>query len=335
MQPLPERPLVSVVTPSYQAAERLQRCLDNIRRQSYPRIEHIVVDGGSSDGSVDVLRASAGVRWVSEPDRGQSHAINKGFDMARGDVVAWLNSDDLLTDGAVERAVATFARHPRAAWVYGTVRMTGTVADVDVRPPKVLRREHFYRGTAVPQPGSFFARWAMDRVGPVAEDLHYAMDLDLWCRFFQAGLRSARIPGVVAVFEVHPGSKSGGVPHALFVWDQAAALARNGLHDQAAATYGRAAVLTAWDGAAVEPAALEQALTDVRRRFDVTAAREDLVRVGARTEEALLGLKGGDLRPALRALRDGLWTHEAWRQRWAAAAAVAAARARTQVRSGR
>lgn len=335
MHSLPEHPLVSIVTPSYQAVDRLQRCLNNVRHQSYDRIEHIVVDGGSTDGSVEVLQGSTGVTWVSEPDRGQSHAINKGFGMANGDVVAWLNSDDLLAEGAVARAVATLRRCSHAGWTYGTVRMTGTVARVDVRPPRTLRSKHFYRGTAVPQPGSFFARWAVDEVGPLAEDLHYAMDLDLWCRFFQAGIASARVPGVVAEFEVHPDSKSGGTPHVRFVWDQAAALARNGMSQHAAATYGRAAALAAWTGEAVESAALEHALQDVRDRFVGAVELADVVEVGLRAEEALLHTKRGELAPAVRALRRGMWRHEAWQQRWLAAGAVSTARARSRFTAGR
>lgn len=320
-----EQPLVTVVTPAYQAGERLQRCLDNVARQSYPRIEHVVVDGGSTDGSVEVLRASQGVRWVSEADRGQSHAINKGFAMARGDLIGWLNADDLLAEGTVERVVDTFRRRPDVGWVYGTVRLTGTVATVDARPPRRLEPKHFYRGTPVPQPGSFFARWALERVGDLAEDLHYAMDLDLWCRFLNSGVQSARMPSVAAIFEVHADSKSGAVPHARFVADQARALHRNGLLEAAAVTCGRSALLEVWDEGKAQKDFIDVAV----RRASVCGHDHDrrLVEVGARVEAALLRAKAGSAGSLLTLCAPALWRHDACRQRVTAAALVTLSRA--------
>src|SRR5262249_51487725 len=101
----PGRPLVSVITPSYNQAQYIERTLASVRTQDYPNIEHIVVDGGSTDATRDVLRRQSFAEWISEPDRGQSDALNKGLAKARGDIVGWLNSDDMYAPGAVRRAV--------------------------------------------------------------------------------------------------------------------------------------------------------------------------------------------------------------------------------------
>src|SRR3954454_12381822 len=106
-------PLVSIVTPCLEPGERLARCLESVAAQTYPRIEHIVVDGGSTDGTVKELR-KRGVRFVSEPDDGQTQAINKGFALARGDWLGWLNADDVLTTRAVELAVSGARETPGA-----------------------------------------------------------------------------------------------------------------------------------------------------------------------------------------------------------------------------
>src|SRR3989338_5413748 len=109
------RPLVSIVTASYNQAQFIEETLRSVREQDYPNLEHIVIDGASTDGTVDVLRRYEGtynMRWISEPDRGHADALCKGFRQATGDILAWLNSDDVYFPGAVTTAVETFRRHP-------------------------------------------------------------------------------------------------------------------------------------------------------------------------------------------------------------------------------
>src|SRR5437870_10778600 len=109
-----ELPLISVVTPSFNQAPFLEHTLYSVASQDYARTEHIVIDGGSTDGSVEIIQRHARQlrHWVSEPDRGQSHAINKGLAMASGDVLAWLNSDDTYLPGALKEVGGVFAQHP-------------------------------------------------------------------------------------------------------------------------------------------------------------------------------------------------------------------------------
>lgn len=313
-------PLVSVITPTYQAGARLRRCLENVRGQTYPNVEHVVIDGGSTDGTVELLSQAPGVTWVSEPDGGQSDGLNKGLRIARGSIVGWLNADDQLAPDTVERTVALMRARPEVGWSFGSVRVTGDVPDYVLRPPRRLARRHFFRGTPVAQPGSFFARWALDRVGPLATDLHFAMDLDLWCRFFVAGVPAARLDMVTAIFEVHADSKSGSVAHHLFVEDQAEALHRNGLADVAASTYGRAAVLRSWTGRHVDRSVLAAELDYVRQRWGERVDLELPLRAGVRTEAALLLAKAGDLRGLVLLADPRIWGLAAGRERMLAAA---------------
>jgi glycosyltransferase involved in cell wall biosynthesis len=188
-----ERPLVSVLTPSYNQAPFLRAALDSVLQQEHEPLEHIVVDGGSTDGSVEVLeeygRLHAGrLRWTSEPDRGQSHAVNKALAAARGTIVGWLNSDDAYLPGAISRVVQAFRENRRAGLVYGT----GSVMDREGRRVRAFAHaEPFnlwrlvYVWDYVLQPAAFFRRELLERVGWLREDLHYAMDWDLWIRLAQ------------------------------------------------------------------------------------------------------------------------------------------------------
>src|SRR5947207_680895 len=132
---------VSVVTPCLNPGERLVRCLDSVSRQTYADVEHVVVDGGSTDGTVELAR-SRGLLVVSEPDRGQTDALNKGFALATGGYVGWLNADDWLVAEAIERIVDTFAANPRVGWVYCDceIRQEGGNREV-ARPPDRLNKE--------------------------------------------------------------------------------------------------------------------------------------------------------------------------------------------------
>src|SRR5262245_18944056 len=113
-------PLVTVVTPSFNQGRFIRATIESVLSQDYPDIEYIVMDGGSTDDTAEVVKDFAGrLTWISEKDRGQSHAINKGFRMAKGEIVAWINSDDSLVPGAVAHAVRAFVHHPEAGAVYG------------------------------------------------------------------------------------------------------------------------------------------------------------------------------------------------------------------------
>ena len=204
-------PFISVVTPSYNQARFLEETLTSVRTQDYPRTEHIVIDGGSTDGSVDIIRRHAPhlSYWVSEPDRGQSHAINKGFAQAHGDVLAYLNSDDTYLPGALHKVGEVFAQYPDVDLVYGDYVYT----DVGGQP---LRRRHVFASISyesllyhdyLGQPAVFFRRSLFERVGPLDESLHYCMDWDLFLRMWRV-CRPRHIPLVLATYRLDHAAKS-------------------------------------------------------------------------------------------------------------------------------
>lgn len=179
-------PLVTIVTPSLNQGRYLPAAIDSVLDQDYPRIEYLVVDGGSSDDSLDIL-ASYGDRltWVSEPDGGQAHAINKGFRQARGSILGWLNSDDKYAPGAIAKVVETFESHPEIALLYGNGSILDDAGDVvrvfdEIEPFSLWRLVHFL--DYVLQPAAFFRRNAVLQVGLLDERLEFGMDWDLWIR---------------------------------------------------------------------------------------------------------------------------------------------------------
>ena len=206
-----ELPLISVVTPSFNQAGFIEATLRSVLEQDYPKTEYLVIDGGSRDGSVEIIRRYGDrlTRWVSEPDRGQSHAINKGFAMARGDVLAWLNSDDTYLPGTLAAVGEYFASHPETDLVYGDY------AYIDPLGRTLWRRHvfgamryetllyHDYLG----QPSVFFRRSLLDRIGPLDETLDYHLDWDLFLRMWKV-CRPVHLPRVLATFRLVPGAKS-------------------------------------------------------------------------------------------------------------------------------
>lgn len=205
-------PRVSIVTPSYNQGQFIEETIRSVLLQGYSNLEYIVIDGGSTDGSVEIIRRYAErlAYWVSEPDRGQSDAINKGFFRASGKILAWLNSDDLYLPGAITRAVEYLEEHPRAGIVYGAYKVIEgdgcAVEDCSVPPEysfATLLRYHF------PQPTMFFRREVIERVGPLQVDLQYSMDWDLMLRAAMNGVNIERIPGPpLAAIRVWEGAKT-------------------------------------------------------------------------------------------------------------------------------
>jgi len=181
-----EWPLVSIVTPSLNQGRFIEDTLRSVLSQDYPRIEYLVVDGGSTDGTIAILgRYDAKLRWISEPDDGQGAAINKGLRLTSGEIVGWLNSDDVYEPQAVSAAVAHLRQHPETALVYGDA----TLIDVEsndigpcshVEPVNLDRLVH--EGDYIVQPAAFFRRSAFAEVGGLDESLHWALDYDLWLK---------------------------------------------------------------------------------------------------------------------------------------------------------
>jgi len=188
-------PTITILTPCLNAARTLPATLASVRAQDHPGVEHIVVDGGSTDGTLDLLRAAPEVRWISEPDRGLAHALNKGIAMAAGDVVGELNADDLYAAGALAAVAEAFADHPEAPWV------TGSCPIIDARGREIRRAVTAYKDLLlrhyslglylthnfVSAPATFFRREALAAVGGFDERYRISVDYDLQLRVARLG----------------------------------------------------------------------------------------------------------------------------------------------------
>jgi len=204
------RPSVSIITPSYNQAAYLEHAIRSVLSQDYSPIEYILMDGGSTDGSLEIIQKYAARFdwWVSEPDQGQADAINKGLKRARGEIVAWLNSDDLYLPGAVSAAVRALQEDPEAGMVYGDA----ITIDAQGCPLKMLRfpdwgLEEFIGFRIICQPAVFMRRAALERAGWLDTFYHYMLDHQLWVRIAENS-RVRHIPQVWAAARHHPGAKN-------------------------------------------------------------------------------------------------------------------------------
>jgi glycosyltransferase involved in cell wall biosynthesis len=202
--------LVSIVTPSYNQALYLEATLQSVFKQDYPFLEYLVVDGASTDGSQQIIQTYAHqlAWWVSEPDRGQAEAINKGFRKSRGEIVAWLNSDDLYLPGAVSQAVDLFESHPEVGLIFGDAVSAdgqGTLLNNLRFTDQVL--SDFLQFKMICQPAVFMRREALERVGYLDESYHFFLDHQLWIRFARE-TNLMHFPRYWAVSRYHPGAKN-------------------------------------------------------------------------------------------------------------------------------
>lgn len=204
-------PLVSIVTPSFNQARFLEETMLSVLNQDYPHIEYLVVDGGSTDGSVEIIRkyASQLAWWVSEADLGQTDAINKGFARARGEVFAWLNSDDTYLPHAVSEAVAFLQDHPDVGMVYGDANYIDESGRILGRfPARQTDYHRLRRGYVhIPQQAAFFRAELWRRVGPLDPTYYFAMDYDLWVRLAKI-TRLQYHPRLWANFRLHGEAKT-------------------------------------------------------------------------------------------------------------------------------
>jgi glycosyltransferase involved in cell wall biosynthesis len=204
---------ISIITPSYNQASFLDETMRSVLDQHYPRLEYFVIDGGSSDGSVDVIRNYADrlSYWVSARDKGQTDALNKGFRRATGDVVGYLNSDDLLEPGALAIIARAF-EDPTVQWLGGgCVYIDENGAELARYTPKAPSRPgDFFRGDRqrIWQPSTFWRRSLFDRVGMPDPSLHYIMDFEFWLRLAVHGIRLHTTSSPLSRFRVHSTSKT-------------------------------------------------------------------------------------------------------------------------------
>jgi len=207
-----EPPLVSIVTTSYNQAPFLEETLDSIRAQDYPRVEHLVIDDGSTDASPEIVRRRAEELgwWDVQENQGQVPALNRAFSQARGDVLGFVNGDDTLLPGALSRVVDAFVRDPDVLLVYGDIfyvgedsRRTGFVSAADWNPGRAARTGEQF----APQPATFWSRRAWELAGPFNERAWSLFDEEFFLRVASSG-RVVRIHQPLATFRLHPDSKS-------------------------------------------------------------------------------------------------------------------------------
>ena len=179
-------PLVSIITPSFNQAQFLEQTIQSVLGQDYPQIEYIIVDGGSTDGSVDMIKKYEGrlAWWVSEQDQGQTDAINKGFAHSKGEVLAWINSDDTYNPRAVGQAVKYLMENPDVAMVYADCNFINEAGQVI---GKFNSKQTDYRRLRegyvhIPQQTMFFRAKYWQELGPLDPSFYFAMDYDLWTR---------------------------------------------------------------------------------------------------------------------------------------------------------
>lgn len=212
-------PRITIVTPSFNQAPFLEQTIRSVLDQNYPNLEYIIVDGGSTDGSVEIIKTYADrlAWWVSEHDSGQSEAINKGFARATGTLGNWLCSDDVLLPGALHVVAKTFEQHPQACAWYGN----GINIDIDGKPigaadAHVLRPDQLMAWIpgvtgSIFQPSCFFSVERFRSIGGLATDLHNVMDVHLWGRLLQTG-SFVKIESALSGNRDYPGTKTNRSP---------------------------------------------------------------------------------------------------------------------------
>ena len=205
-------PKVSIITPSYNQGQFLEETILSVLNQDYPNLEYIIIDGGSTDNSVQVIKKYEDRLdyWVSEPDKGQSDAINKGFHRATGEILHWLNSDDVLVPGALQAVGEYFLRHPEIGCIMGDIGI------IDEKSKFIFLRKaipfHFrtalYGACSVPQPSTLFIKEAWLETGDVDVSLQYQMDFEYFLRMAKAGVKFGLLKRPVAQFRLHASSKT-------------------------------------------------------------------------------------------------------------------------------
>jgi glycosyltransferase involved in cell wall biosynthesis len=216
MQNLPK---ISIITPSYNQAAFIRSTIESVLSQDYPNLEYIVLDAASTDGTIDILKEySDKLVWKSEKDRGQSDALNKGFRMATGDILAFINSDDTYEPGALKKVGEFYASHPEANWVTGKCYVIDTHGS-EIRKAVTTYKNFWLKVNSysmltvldyVSQPSTFWSREVINQVGLFDEGLHYSMDYDYSLRVGKK-FKMYFISDYLANFRVHPASKSGNI----------------------------------------------------------------------------------------------------------------------------
>ena len=208
MSPLPK---ISIITPTYNQAMYLEKTILSVIEQKYPNFEYIIIDGGSTDGSVEIIKKYKNklAYWISEKDNGQSDAINKGLKIATGEIMCWLNSDDLFIDGTLNFVGDFFKNHPAVGCMYGNT------INIDQNDKQLLARHEIpfdknimlYALNFIQQPSTFWRRSVYEKIGELRNDLHYTMDHEYWLRMYKNGIKFEYVDKFLSLYRWHGDSK--------------------------------------------------------------------------------------------------------------------------------
>lgn len=211
-------PRISIITPSYNQGEFIEETIRSVLLQGYPNLEYLIIDGGSTDQTIDIIRKYEPwlTYWVSEPDRGQTHAINKGLARATGDILAYLNSDDYYLPGTLFKVADHFRQHPETDLLHGRCRYVNQQGqkigeqwgDITALAEILDLWNVWWNQRQFVQPEVFWSRRIANQIGCFNEALHYVMDYEYWCRILQAGGQVHRIDDEFTCFRLTDTQKS-------------------------------------------------------------------------------------------------------------------------------
>lgn len=215
---MPSSPRISIITPSFNQAQYIEQTIESVLSQNYPNLEYMIVDGGSTDGAVDIIRRYEKhlAYWVSEKDRGQSHAINKGLERVTGEIIAYLNSDDFYLPGTLAAVADYFSRHNDVDLIHGRCRTVDVNGNkIGERSGSITRYDEildlwdvWWNFRNFVQPEVFWTRRITRKIGPINESLHWVMDYEYWLRILREGSRVGSIDAELASFRLQPNQKS-------------------------------------------------------------------------------------------------------------------------------
>jgi glycosyltransferase involved in cell wall biosynthesis len=216
-----KHPTISIITPSLNQGEFIEETILSVLSQDYPCLEYLVMDGSSSDNTIMVLeKYSEKIKWISEPDSGQTNAINKGFQLTNGSIVGYLNADDILLPGSLWEIAKTFTNHPGTMWVTGKCRIinekNNEIRKLITGYKNILRWFGCFSLVVMTnylsQPSTFWRREVLAEAGFLDENLHYVMDYEYWLRLYSR-YSPVFIPDYLASFKIHQSSKTTSTGH--------------------------------------------------------------------------------------------------------------------------